>query len=47
MNRKLRIGLLVNGYKIQAWKYQVIGKIYESDFAEIVCVIVSPVPEAV
>lgn len=38
--------MLVNGYKIQAWKYHVISDISKSDFAEIVCVIVSAVPEA-
>jgi len=46
LKSKLRIGLLVNGYKIPAWKYRIIDQIHESEYAEIVCVIVSPVPEA-
>jgi len=39
MDRKLKIGILVDNYHIPAWKYRIIEEIASSDFAEISIVV--------
>ncbi|MCX6256186.1 MAG: hypothetical protein NTV31_17185 [Bacteroidia bacterium] len=39
MNRKLRIGILVDNYLLPAWKYKIIEEITSSDFADISLVV--------
>jgi hypothetical protein len=41
MKEKLRIGLLMNSYIIDAWIYQLINKIQESDFANITLIVLN------
>jgi hypothetical protein len=41
---KLRIGLLLDSYEVQAWKYRAIERIANSNFAEIILVILKDFP---